>query len=93
MQKYIALRTEYEERINWSCGIRVGDVSKMECPDCHCYVSIWTDDGNRHTIFGGDLDTMQKQCYDEFVSGERNNVMPCSYQNKSDGRGWLGKLL
>ena len=75
--KYIALQTDYEETINWYCGIRHGNADDWYKPNLYNYVSIWTpSNGSRHTILGNDILAMQKQCYNEFIEGKRNNIEP-----------------
>jgi len=76
LKKYIALKDEYIEAINWSAGARVWCTKKSVSPELKVYVSMWTNDGNRHTVLGTDMDLLLKQCYDEFIDGERNNIIP-----------------
>jgi hypothetical protein len=96
IEKYIALGMEHKESLNWSVGVRFGDVSKMICPKCYAYVSIWTNDGLRHTVLGNDMNAMLEKCYDEFVNGKRNNIEPYqlgkSCVKKKNGN-WIGKIF
>ena len=104
IDKYVALKDEYEEMISWSCGMRHGNVDKLHEPTCHNYVSIWTPaDGSRHTILGNDMDAMKQKCYDEFIDGNRNNVEPYPLDRaekvveqkepENHGKNWFGKLF
>ena len=79
IDRYIALKDEYQEIINWSCGKRLGYM-KDNYPDLHNYVCIWTpDDGLCHTLFGNNLEEIQIRCYNEFIDGERNNIKRFEY--------------
>ena len=69
IDKYIALRNEYTEKINWSAGMRKGGQIK----DLPVYVTLESD-GLRHTLIGTDIDVLLEQCYNEFIEGDRNGV-------------------